>query len=187
MTTQQAVGPPVAQPAPTTSLPTLRERVEDFFSYEAELLDERQYRHWLDLLAEDVRYFMPLTRNVQHDKLATEYTLEDSGVAWFDEDKKTLSQRVEQILLAGDHWAEEPLSRTMHMISNVRVERASTSEVHVRSKFLVYVNRREDEIRLFAGKRFDLLRPEGDGFLVARRKMLLDQSTLQAKNLTTFF
>ena len=166
---------------------TLKERVEDFLSFEAELLDERQFRHWLDLLADDIRYFMPLARNVQHDQLQNEYTVEGHGVAWFDEDKKTLSQRVEQILLAGDHWAEEPLSRTMHMIANVRIESASRDAVYVRSKFVVYVNRREDEIRFFAGKRFDVLRPERDSFLVARRKLILDQSTLQAKNLSTFF
>ena len=130
---------------------------------------------------------MPLARNVQHNHLENEYTLESSGMVWFDEDKKTLSQRVEQILLAGDHWAEEPLSRTMHLVGNVRIESVNPTEIAVRSKFIVYVNRREDEIRFFAGKRFDVLRPAQSSFLVATRRLLLDQSILQAKNLTTFF
>ncbi len=170
----------------TAGTPTLKERVEDFFAYEAELIDGRKYEQWLDLLADDIRYFMPLTRNVQHNKLEDEYTREKIDAAWFDEDKKTLTQRVQQIL-GGDHWAEEPVSRTTHMIANIRIESATDTEVSVRSKFIVYVNRREDEIRLFAGKRHDVLRVQQNGFLVARRKILLDQSTLQAKNMTTFF
>src|SRR3546814_11557379 len=43
--------------------PTLKERVEDFLSYEGELLDERRFDEWLELFTEDARYWMPLARN----------------------------------------------------------------------------------------------------------------------------
>jgi 3-phenylpropionate/cinnamic acid dioxygenase small subunit len=42
----------------------LRHRVEDFLYLEAELLDDRKLRDWLDLLADDVRYWMPLRYNL---------------------------------------------------------------------------------------------------------------------------
>lgn len=164
----------------------LRDRVADFLAYEAELLDERRYEEWLDLLADDVSYFMPLARNVQHNEPHLEYTEEGVGAAWFDEDKKTLTQRVQQIR-GGDHWAEEPLSRTSHLVTNIRIESATDTEVVVRSKYLLYVNRRDDEIRWFVGKRRDTLRLGDDGIRIARRELRLDQSTLQAKNMTTLF
>ena len=34
----------------------LRHRVEDFFYLEAELLDERRLREWLELFTDDVHY-----------------------------------------------------------------------------------------------------------------------------------
>ena len=165
---------------------TLKDRVEDFFSREGELLDERRFDDWLNLFADDARYWMPVARNVKHDDTASEYTREQCDAAWFDEDKKTLLQRVMQ-LKGGDHWAEEPFSRTTHVTTNIRIDAASDTEVTVNSRFIVYVNRRESEVRLFVGKRVDVLRVQGDGFLIRKRSIFLDQSKLLFKNLTTFF
>lgn len=180
-----------AQGAPTVATPTaiastLKERVEDFLSYEAELLDERQFDRWLDLLDDDIHYWMPLVRNFEHSRPQDEYSRQDRDAAWFDEGKPTLTQRIKQIQ-GGDHWAEEPLSRTTHMTSNVRIVSATEDEIAVKCRFLLYVNRREDEVRLFIGKRADVLRVHGDGFLLRKRSIFLDQSKMLFKNLTTFF
>ncbi len=43
----------------------LKQEIEDFLYREADLLDERHYDEWLSLLAEDVRYWMPMRRNVK--------------------------------------------------------------------------------------------------------------------------
>jgi hypothetical protein len=59
--------------------------------------------------------------------------------------------------------------------------------VTVKSRFILYVNRREEEVRLFVGKRTDVLRQNAGTFRVARRSIFLDQSKLLFKNLTTFF
>jgi 3-phenylpropionate/cinnamic acid dioxygenase small subunit len=112
-------------------------------------------------------------------------------VNWFDEGKDTLTRRVKQIL-TGIHWAEEPPSRICHMISNVQVLAAtpggaSPSEVTVKSRFLVYRNRVETETDFLVGKREDLLRRVNGGWQIARRKIVLDQNVLLAKNLTVFF
>jgi 3-phenylpropionate/cinnamic acid dioxygenase small subunit len=164
----------------------LKDKVEDFFAHEGELLDERRFDAWLELFADDVRYWMPVARNIQHDNTEAEYTREQRDVAWFDEDKKTLLQRVMQ-LKGGDHWAEEPFSRTSHITTNIRIDSASASELTAKSRFIVYVNRREGEVRLFVGKRVDVLRIVGDSFLIRKRSIFLDQSKLLFKNLTTFF
>jgi 3-phenylpropionate/cinnamic acid dioxygenase small subunit len=168
-----------------TQLLLVRE-VEEFLYAEAELLDERHFEAWLDLFTEDVRYWMPMRRNVKFGEQEREDTRERQDMSWFDEGKDTLRQRVQQ-LLTGVHWAEEPLSRVCHMVTNVQIVQATTSEVLVKSRFLVYRNRLQDETDFFVGKRQDTLRKVDKTWKIARRKITLDQNVLLAKNLTIFF
>ena len=168
----------------------LKQQVEDFLCEEADLLDARRYDDWLGLLAEDVRYWMPMRRNVKVDDLERELTREGLDISWFDEGKETLTRRVRQVQ-TGIHWAEEPVSRISHMISNIRLLEANPSwgepaEVTVRCRFLVYRNRVETETDILVGRREDQLRRNGAGWLLARRKIILDQNVLLSKNLTFF-
>jgi 3-phenylpropionate/cinnamic acid dioxygenase small subunit len=169
----------------------LKQEVEDFLYREADLLDERRYEEWLDLFTEDAHYWMPLRRNVPRDTPEREFTRPGADANWFDEGKDTLRRRVRQIL-TGIHWAEEPPSRICHIISNVQLVQEipsgpTPSEVGVRSRFIVYRNRVETETDFLVGKREDLLRREDGDWRIARRKIVLDQSVLLAKNLTMFF
>jgi 3-phenylpropionate/cinnamic acid dioxygenase small subunit len=178
--------------APSLAFFALKQEVEDFLHGEADLLDERRFTEWLDLLADDLVYFMPMRRNVKFgDHAAHENTRLGKDINWFDEDKWTLSKRVEQIM-TGVHWAEEPLSRVCHMVSNIQIQEVRPSveaprEVMVRSRFLVYQNRVEYETYTFVGKRTDLLRKTGGRWVLARRDIILDQNVLLAKNLSVFF
>ena len=170
----------------------LKADVEDFYYHEADLLDERRFRCWLNLLAEDITYFMPIRRNVkfgQHD--ARENTKLGEGISWFDEDKWTLTKRVEQIL-TGVHYAEEPLSRICHMVSNVQIKDVrpqlqEPEELDVTSRFLVYQNRVEYETNTFVGKRNDTIRIKDGSWKVAKREIILEQNILLAKSMTMFF
>ena len=187
-----------AEAPATTNLPhsdayyRLKADMEDFLYAEADFLDNRQYRDWLNLLADDITYFMPIRRNVKFGQHSDrENTRTGTGISWFDEDKWTLTKRVDQIL-TGVHYAEEPLSRVTHMISNVQILRVTPSleepsEVELRCRFLVYQNRIEYETYTFVGKRTDLIRKTEEGWKIARREILLDQNVLLAKNLSTFF
>jgi 3-phenylpropionate/cinnamic acid dioxygenase small subunit len=169
----------------------LAQDVAEFLYREAELLDERRYEEWLALLADDIRYWMPMRRNVKFGEGEREFTREGQDIAWFDEGKDTLTRRVRQIQ-TGIHWAEEPQSRIAHLVSNVQVVEASPSlaepqEVAVKCRFLIYRNRVETETDLLVGKREDTLRRVGHDWQVARRKIILDQNVLLSKNLTFFF
>ncbi len=140
----------------------LKQEIEDFLYHEADLLDERRYDDWLALLADDVRYWMPMRRNVKVDDREREFTREGRDISWFDEGKETLTRRVRQIQ-TGIHWAEEPVSRISHLISNIQLLEAKPSaaepvEVSVKCRFLVYRNRVETETDILVGKREDLLR-----------------------------
>jgi 3-phenylpropionate/cinnamic acid dioxygenase small subunit len=169
----------------------LKEEVEEFLYAEADILDQRKFREWLDLLAEDIVYSMPLRRNVRFgEHAAHENTRAGKDICWFDEDKWTLSKRVEQ-LMTGIHWAEEPLSRTTRFVSNVQLLDVQPSvesplEVRVRSRFLIERHRVDYEAELFVGVRTDLLRRAGEKWEIARREILMNQTVFLAKNLTIF-
>ena len=164
----------------------LQAEVERLFSVEAQLLDERRFGEWLDLLHEDLRYWMPIARNVRFDRPELEYTLEHREASWFDEGKDTLAKRVQQIE-GGDHWAEEPRSRTTHFVANVLVEAGDGPDISVKSRFVVSAYRLEHDVDLFIGKRVDVLRRVDGNLKVLRRTIYLDQSVLLSRNLTTFF
>ena len=164
----------------------LQMEVERFFSIEAELLDERRFDEWLDLLHEDIRYWMPIARNVRFDRPDAEYTREGSDANWFDEGKDVLRKRVQQ-LQGGDHWAEEPRSRTTHLVANVRIASATDAEITAKSRFIVCAYRLDRDVDLFVGKRVDVLRREQGRLKILQRTVYLDQSTLLSRNLTTFF
>ena len=169
----------------------LQQEIEDFLYREADLLDERRYEDWLALIADDVRYWMPMRRNVKVGEAEREFTRAGLDINWFDEGKETLTRRVKQIL-TGMHWAEEPVSRISHMVSNVRLievnpSAAEPQEVGARCRFLIYRNRVETETDILVGKREDLLRRVDGQWQIARRKIVLDQNVLLTKNLTFFF
>ena len=137
-----------------------------------------------------------MRRNVKFGEEAREFTREAQDIAWFDEGKDTLTRRVRQIQ-TGIHWAEEPVSRISHLVTNVQLVEAMPSaaaarEVTARCRFLIYRNRVETETDILVGKREDVLRRPndsqgGDGWQIARRKIILDQNVLLSKNLTFFF
>jgi 3-phenylpropionate/cinnamic acid dioxygenase small subunit len=166
--------------------------VEQFYYTEAELLDDGRFTDWLDLLADDLDYWMPTRTN----RLRRQQALSISArgeAAFYDETKESLAWRIRRFD-SGMAWAEDPPSRTRHLVTNVVVHHDDSDQgtgpddLVVRSAFLVYRNRLEREENVFAGRRTDLLRRSPDGGLkVARRVILLDQSVLQAKNISTFF
>jgi 3-phenylpropionate/cinnamic acid dioxygenase small subunit len=169
----------------------LAQEIAEFLYREADLLDERRYDDWLALLADDIRYWMPMRRNVKYGEEAREFTRDTTDINWFDEGKDTLTRRVRQIQ-TGIHWAEEPVSRISHLVSNVQILEANPSfadarEVQVKCRFLIYRNRVETETDILVGKREDLLRRDGQDWRIARRKIILDQNVLLSKNLTFFF
>ena len=169
----------------------LKQEVEDFLQAEADLLDARRFEEWLALFADDVRYYMPLARNLPADQLAAEFGAEGQDANWIDEGLETLRQRVKQ-LATGVHWAEQPPSRTTHMISNlaltaVRPDDGEAHEVETRCRFLVYRNRLQTEEYFYVGKRNDRLRRVDGEWRISRREIYLDQNVLLAKNLSVFF
>ena len=164
----------------------LRHRVEDFLFLEAELLDDRKLREWLDLLTDDVRYWMPLRHNLleRPEDLSDELAKPGEGY-YFNDDKKSLRIRVER-LYAKNAWAEMPPSRTRHLISNIRIKKDDGLEISVHSNFIVYRTRMEADQDIFVGTRQDLLRRVDGALKIVKRTIILDQAVLSAKNISVF-
>jgi len=57
----------------------------------------------------------------------------------------------------------------------------------VRSGFLLTRTRQDLGYQMFTGVRHDRLLPSGEGFRLARRTILVDQTVITATNLSVFF
>lgn len=166
----------------------LQHEIEQFYYREATLLDRREFDSWLTMLADDLRYFMPLRRNRMKRFDATEFSADDE-FASFDDTYAMIKGRVRK-LGTDVSWSENPASKTRHLVSNVIIgigEEPGTYEVD--SAFITYRNRAERQVDIWAGERRDLIRRADTplGFKIAKRTILLDQTTLLANNLSIFF
>lgn len=175
------------------------------YANEARLLDGDRFGDWLELFTDDLVYWAPTRSN----RLRRQQRLSVSdygGSAYFDETKDSLAWRIRRFD-SGMAWAEDPPSRTRHLVTNILVRPATPRELAdhgidtdaetgtaaesyftAESNFLVYRNRLEHEVDLYAGGRTDLLRRDDqDRLRIARRMILLDANVLLAKNISTFF
>ena len=164
-------------------------QAHQFLVDEAYLLDAQQYEAWLDTLTDDVRYVMPVrvttARGAGFDT--------SPGMAHFDEDKYSLSQRVARF--ATEHaWTEDPPSRLRHFITNVRTFECDDPDdgehLIVESAELLFRSRGDvNESALVSCGREDLLR-WSDGsqrtLKLARRRIFVDESVLRMQNLAVF-
>ena len=172
--------------------------VEQFLYREARLLDDRRFRDWLTLFTDDVRYWMASRTNrypksskaisiLDPDRYVEDDIGREDELAILDESKETLTGRVDR-LDTGMAWAEDPPSRTRHMISNIEVEMGEAeTEIRVYSNFIVYRSRAETEEDFYVGARQDVLRRVDGEWKIAHRKLILDQNVLSAKNVSIFF
>ena len=83
--------------------------------------------------------------------------------------------------------AEDPPSRTRHLIANVRVLAAEGAEIEVESSFHLYRTRLNSEEDSWFGRRLDRLRRVDRALRIARRHIFLDQTLLLSRNLSNFF
>lgn len=162
--------------------------VQQLYYAEAKLLDDGRYGDWLELFTDDLRYWMPTRTNRLRRQQALSIA-KPGEAAFYDETRDSLAWRIRR-LETGMAWAEDPPSRTRHLITNVVVRHAEPGEggdLIAESAFLLYRNRLEHETGVLAGGRTDVLRRTDDGLKVARRTILLEQNVLLAKNISTFF
>ncbi|WP_432992516.1 aromatic-ring-hydroxylating dioxygenase subunit beta [Dactylosporangium sp. CA-233914] len=163
----------------------LQHEVEQFYYHEAALLDSHRYEDWVRLFTDDTHYFMPLRRTMTRRQLHLEFT-QPGDMAYFDENKQFLEIRARKFA-TGTSWAEDPPSRTRHLITNVRIAEQSGAELVVHSNFMLYRTRLKEDVDQWVGRREDTLRRTEAGLAIAKRCIYLDQTILQSANLSNFF
>lgn len=183
-----------------SSLPTTPEEqrlLERFYFHEARLLDNRQYRQWLGLLSEDVRYVIPSRVNVQvnnrdrgqEDMLSVERELEGEGSMGCplrEEGYLLLMLRAERTYKINS-WSESPPARTRRIIGNIELLARDGDTLSVISNFHLYYARPGNENAFYSGQRRDSLLPGTDGFLIHRREVVLDYANIELPTLGLFF
>jgi 3-phenylpropionate/cinnamic acid dioxygenase small subunit len=163
----------------------LQHEIEQFLYHEAALLDERRFHEWLELLAEDLEYWMPVRSTRARGDEANEFAPYGS-TAYFDENRAYMEMRIAK-LDTGFSWSEDPPSRTRHYVSNVRILEDTGDLVKVSLNFLVYRSRLESDEDLWPGRREDTLRRTASGWQIVKRHIFLDQVILPSSNLSIFF
>jgi 3-phenylpropionate/cinnamic acid dioxygenase small subunit len=156
----------------------LHREVEALLYHEASLLEDGEFDAWLALLTEDVRYVMPVRRNVQPDRPGEAPAAAVEPFSLFNDDKPSLTMRIKRIATGRAH-SEVPLSVTQRLITNIRVEAGDDpDECVARSSFLVHQMRRGRYGATFLGKRRDRLRREDGAWKIADRRIELAQTIL---------
>ena len=154
-------------------MPVDRHKVENFLYREARLMDEHAYDEWLALWADDALYWVPCNE----DDIDPE-----RHVSIVYEDKARLEDRIAR-LKSGAAYAQDPKSRLSRVVSNVEIEDENDTETTVRSTFNVTALRR-GRMDIFAGRAIHKLRPEGDSFKMAYKRVLLINNDVVIHNLT---
>lgn len=163
--------------------PEVQDSVRSFLYLESLALDERRFRDWLEAFTDDARYEVPV--RVTREKFA-EWELSPTSRI-FDDTKRTLEFRVER-LETDFAWSEQPPSRTRHYVTNVLVEKTGTvDEYRVHSSCLLYRSRGDDpNPSLFSTQRKDRIRRVGDSWQIVHRWAAIDQSLINAHNMSIF-
>ena len=123
--------------------PELQQEIEQFLYHEARVLDERRYEEWYALLTDDIHYYMPTRYNRLKREAGKEFSAAGEA-AFFDENKRSIAQRIRR-LNTGMAWAEDPPSRTRHLVSNVVIRPRGNREYEVDCYYLLYRSRLERE------------------------------------------
>ncbi|MBB4661817.1 aromatic-ring-hydroxylating dioxygenase subunit beta [Conexibacter arvalis] len=156
--------------------PALLADVAAFLYHEAELLDALRLEEWLELYAEDAVYWIPQGPDADP-RVDVQLLLDD---------RTRLRERVLR-LSSGFAYSQDPASRTIHLIGNVRI--AGDGEVEppaldVRSVQQVTEVRRGRQLQ-YVGHFRHVLSPSGDGgWTIRRKEVRLANSDLPLGNVT---
>ncbi|HST37857.1 MAG TPA: 3-phenylpropionate/cinnamic acid dioxygenase subunit beta [Conexibacter sp.] len=157
-------------------------RAAIFLYREAQLLDGAQFDPWLETLHDELVYEMPVRQSVMP-KDGPGFV---DGMTFLTETRNSLLTRVRR-LQTEQAWAEQPGSRTRHLVANVLVERGEApEELNVASAFVVTRTRADLPYDLFTGERRDVLVREQGRLLLKRRQILFDQTVMKSYNLSIF-
>jgi benzoate/toluate 1,2-dioxygenase beta subunit len=155
-------GAPARSAAPPDLAGSERAPIEHFLMHEARLLDERRFRDWMELFADDGTYWVPAAPNQESPF--------DQASLFYD-DRDLMRTRVERLEHPRIH-VQTPPSRTAHIVGNVLIEEVDEAkgEVVVGST-VIMVEYRDEAQRTFAGRQHHRLRRDGASFRIVQKRV----------------
>lgn len=157
--------------------------ISNLLHQEAYYLDNGMYKEWLELLAEDLSYQMPLretAEGVGANNIAPD-------IDYFLETKTSLTTRVNR-LYTKSAWVENPATRQRHFITNIMIEGTKNPDKYkVRSYFLYQRSRgSHHEIEQLFGERNDIVQKVDQQWKITKRLIKPDQAVLTTMNMSMF-
>lgn len=104
-----------------------------FLWHEADLLDRKAYREWLQLWTPQAKYIVPIERDAQDFENALNYVYDDRGLR---------EKRVER-LLSGYAPSENPATRTVRTVSRFRILSEEDDSIELSSALMLVAYRRQ--------------------------------------------
>lgn len=136
---------------------------EGFLFREAKLLDERRFREWMGLFAEDGTYWVPAVPGQESPF--------DQASLFYD-DRELMQTRIARLEHPRIH-VQTPPSRTAHLIGNVTIENSATPGEYFVASTVIMVEYRNEKQRIFAGRQHHRLRREGRELRIAEKRVEL--------------
>jgi PAH dioxygenase small subunit len=157
--------------------------IQDWINLEAHLLDEARYDEWFTMVHPTITYSMPVRLSLMP-KDGDGFV---DDMDYYADDYTGLKTRIDR-LKTEQAWAEQPGSRTRHLLANPLITDHGDGDFFVKCQFVVTRARADHFADLFSGDRQDVLTRGDDGRLQVReRRILLDQSVLKSFNLSILF
>jgi benzoate/toluate 1,2-dioxygenase beta subunit len=148
--------------APTADAVRLRAAVEALLFREAALLDAREFSAWLELFADECLYWIPSN---------TDELDPSRHVSIVYDEHPQLKERVWR-LQSGLAYAQEPQSRSAHLVGNVEILAADGEAIDAESVFVVTEFRRDKQF-VHAGRYHHRLRRQGEDLRIVMKKVAL--------------
>ena len=134
---------------------------ERFLFREASLLDERRFREWMGLFAEDGTYWVPAVPGQESPF--------DQASLFYD-DRELMQTRIARLEHPRIH-IQTPPSRTAHLIGNVTVEKSGAPDEYVVASTVIMVEYRNEKQRIFAGRQRHHLRAHGQEVKIVQKRV----------------
>lgn len=152
----------------------LQYRIEQFLYRNAEACDSKDWDTYLSMFSEDSVFHLP-----QWDSEHVYTTDPKKGMSLiYYANRGGLEDRVFRIR-TGKAASTIPLPRTLHLISNVRVEALGDAELEVKVNWLTHYYRMQTAEHFFGHATYHL-RPEGDTWKITRKHVVLLNDTINS-------
>lgn len=159
-----------------------RREIEEFLYHEAMLADESRYPEWLELVTDDIHYWVP-SGDGDYEP--------GSRVSFLNDNRTRLATRITQ-LMSGRRYSQVPKSPMRRIISNIQLlamhpggDGGSGDEYEVGSNFVLYEHavQATNDMRIWVGRTTHRLRRTDEGLRIARKKIELVNSTSALPNM----